>query len=231
ALDAEPAEHARRDRRHALPRHRRADHRAAREVLHQPALPLLHPGDARWHARACRARHGGAGARGDRSPSPRPLGAEARRPADALRRRPRDRPRQPALRRRARRGLMPARAPGWPAVLAVAAVALAAQLPIYDRWVSFMDEGHILAFADILAKGGELYRDATLYPLPGAFYLLAGAFRTFGTSLFVAALFVLLRRLVSPRLALVGVALLLVYRIWAFPHWQMYSYSSTALCL
>ena len=139
---------------------------------------------------------------------------------------------------------MPARAPGWPAVLAVAAVALAAQLPIYDRWVSFMDEGHILAFADILAKGGELYRDATLYPLPGAFYLLAGAFRTFGTSilvargvvvvefaLFVAALFVLLRRLVSPRLALVGVALLLVYRIWAFPHWQMYSYSSTALCL
>jgi dolichyl-phosphate-mannose-protein mannosyltransferase len=139
---------------------------------------------------------------------------------------------------------MPARAPGWPAVLAVAAVALAAQLPIYDRWVSFMDEGHILAFADILAKGGELYRDATLYPLPGAFYLLAGAFRTFGTSilvargvvvvefaLFVAALFVVLRRLVSPRLALVGVALLLVYRIWAFPHWQMYSYSSTALCL
>jgi len=139
---------------------------------------------------------------------------------------------------------MPVRAPGWPAILAVAAVVLAAQLPIYDRWVSFMDEGHILAFADILAKGGELYRDATLYPLPGAFYLLAGAFRTFGTSilvargvvvvefaLFVAVLFVVLRRLVSPRLALVGVALLLVYRIWAFPHWQMYSYSSTALCL
>ncbi len=139
---------------------------------------------------------------------------------------------------------MPPRPPGWPAVLGVAAVALAAQLPFYDRWVSFMDEGHILAFADILAKGGELYRDATLYPLPGAFYLLAEVFRTFGTSilvargvvvvefaLFVATIFLLLRRLVSPRLALVGVALLFVYRIWAFPHWQMYSYSSTALCL
>jgi len=140
--------------------------------------------------------------------------------------------------------MMPPRSPGWPAVLGVAAVALAAQLPFYDRWVSFMDEGHILAFADILAKGGELYRDATLYPLPGAFYLLAEIFRTFGTSilvargvvvvefaLLVAALFLLLRRLVSPRLALVGVALLFVYRMWSFPHWQMYSYSSTALCL
>jgi hypothetical protein len=139
---------------------------------------------------------------------------------------------------------MAARPPGWPAVLAVAAVALVLQLPIYDRWVSFMDEGHILAFADILTKGGELYRDAWLYPLPGAFYLLAAAFETFGTSIhvarsvvvvefavFVAAIFLLLRRLVSPRLALVGVGLLFVYRIWAFPHWQMYSYSSTALCL
>lgn len=139
---------------------------------------------------------------------------------------------------------MAARAPGWLAVLGVAAVALAVQLPFYDRWVSFMDEGHILAFADILAKGGELYRDATLYPLPGAFYLLAGAFHVLGTSIlvarevvvvefaiFVAAVFVVLRRLVSPSLALVGVALLFVYRVWAFPHWQMYSYSSTALCL
>jgi hypothetical protein len=139
---------------------------------------------------------------------------------------------------------MPVRAPGWLAVLGVAAAALAVQLPFYDRWVSFMDEGHILAFADILAKGGELYRDATLYPLPGAFYLLAGAFRLLGTSIlvarevvvvefaiFVAAVFVVLRRLVRPSLALAGVLLLLVYRVWAFPHWQMYSYSSTALCL
>ena len=139
---------------------------------------------------------------------------------------------------------MHARAPGWLAVLGVAAVALAVQLPFYDRWVSFMDEGHILAFADVLAKGGELYRDAWLYPLPGAFYLLAGAFRVFGTSIlvareivvvefavFVAAVFCVLSRLVRPSLALVGVGLLLVYRIWAFPHWQMYSYSTTALCV
>ena len=136
------------------------------------------------------------------------------------------------------------RAPGWLTVLGVAAVALAVQLPFYDRWVSFMDEGHILAFADILGKGGELYRDAWLYPLPGAFYLLAGAFRVLGTSIlvareivvvefavFAAAVFCVLRRLVRPWLALAGVGLLLVYRIWAFPHWQMYSYSTTALCL
>ena len=64
---------------------------------------------------------------------------------------------------------MPVHKPGRASVLGVVAAALAVQLPFYDRWVSFMDEGHILAFADILAKGGELYRDATLYPLPGAF--------------------------------------------------------------
>ena len=46
-LDAEPAERARRGRGRDLPRHRRARHLAAREVLHRAALPLLLAGDAR----------------------------------------------------------------------------------------------------------------------------------------------------------------------------------------
>jgi hypothetical protein len=123
-------------------------------------------------------------------------------------------------------------------------VALAFQLPFFDRWFSFMDEGHLLLYADLIANGGELYRDATVYPLPGAFWLLALAFRAFGASnlvarwilvvefsLFVALVFALVRRASGPRLAAAAVAAMLVYRVWAFPHWHMYNYSSTALLL
>ncbi|TFG96081.1 MAG: hypothetical protein E4H11_03985, partial [Myxococcales bacterium] len=130
------------------------------------------------------------------------------------------------------------------AVIGAFWVAFACQLPSFDRWFSFMDEGHLLLYADLIAKGGELYRDATVYPLPGSFWLLAAAFRIFGASnlvarwilviefaLFVAMLFALFRRMGGPRLAWVAVASMLVYRVWAFPHWHMYNYSSTALLL
>ncbi len=123
-------------------------------------------------------------------------------------------------------------------------VAFALQLPFFDRWFSFMDEGHLLLFADFIANGGQLYRDATVYPLPGAFWLLAAAFRIFGASnlvarwilvvefaLVVALVFALFRRMASARLAWLAVGAMLVYRIWAFPHWHMYSYSTTALLL
>lgn len=124
----------------------------------------------------------------------------------------------------------------------VCALAVAFQLPIFDRWFSFMDEGHILLFADLVAKGGEMYRDATVYPLPGAFYFLAWMFRLFEPSnlvarwivlveftAFVALCFAWLRSLVPAAWAWAGVVLLLAYRVWAFPHWHMYSYSTTAL--
>ncbi|MDP6979194.1 MAG: hypothetical protein QF570_11420 [Myxococcota bacterium] len=116
------------------------------------------------------------------------------------------------------------------------------QLPYFDRWYALLDEGHILMFADIVARGGEIYRDATIYPLPGAFYLLAQVFEWFGPSirisrwivvfefaLFVPLVFAWMRRLVPMRWALLGVAVLWLWRIWCFPHWQMYSYSTTSL--
>jgi hypothetical protein len=134
----------------------------------------------------------------------------------------------------------PRTAGAWLAL--VAGLAFAFQLPIFDRWFSFMDEGHMLLYADMIARGGELYRDATVYPLPGAFYLLALIFRVFEPSNLVArwvvvleftpfacVCFALLRRAVPLRYAFTGFALLLAYRIWAFPHWHMYNYSTTAL--
>jgi hypothetical protein len=133
---------------------------------------------------------------------------------------------------------------GRRAVVSVAAAALLFQLFIYDRWISFMDEGHMLQFAALIADGGDLYRDATVYPLPGAFYALAGIFRVVGASILVArwvvvieftllAIFVLLllRRFVPVAWSGAGLLLLFLYRVWAFPHWHMYSYTSTALCL
>lgn len=121
---------------------------------------------------------------------------------------------------------------------------LLVQLPIFDRWYAHMDEGHVLMFADIIANGGEIYRDATIYPLPGAFYLLGYAFKMFGPSvilsrwivvlafsLFVPLVFVWMRRLVTPAWAFGAVLVLWIYRLWTFPHWQIYSYSSVALLL
>lgn len=126
----------------------------------------------------------------------------------------------------------------------IALATIGMQLPFFDRWFSAMDEGHILLFSEMVARGGTLYRDATLYPLPGAFYLLALLFRLFEPSVLVArwtvvvefALFAavvhdLMRRAVPARLALVAVPLLWAWRVWCFPHWQMYSYSTTALLL
>ncbi len=128
--------------------------------------------------------------------------------------------------------------------LGVFLLALAFQLPTFDRSVSLMDEGHILQFADLVRRGGELYRDAALLPLPGAFYLLSLAFELFGPSIRVARwlvvvefaalaalVFALMRRLVPRAWAWASLALLFTYKVWAFPHWLMYSYSTTSLLL
>jgi hypothetical protein len=139
----------------------------------------------------------------------------------------------------------PFRSTAWGRIgpaLAVAALVVLFQLPFFRLWFSAMDEGHMLQFSQIVASGGELYRDATLYPLPGAFWLLALVFRIVEPSILVSrwvvmiefALFcglawLLVRPLLTRAGALSLVGLLLLYRVWAFPHWQIYNYSTTAL--
>jgi len=116
------------------------------------------------------------------------------------------------------------------------------QLPFFDLWLSFMDEGHMVQFADLRLRGGEFYRDATFYPLPGAFHFLSQIFEIFGASIlvsrwlvvaefaaFVALLFFLMRKVMPTAWALIGVGGMWIYRIWCFPHWQIYSYSTTSL--
>ena len=128
---------------------------------------------------------------------------------------------------------------GW---LLVFVATLLFQLPFFDLWLSFMDEGHMVQFADLRLRGGEFYRDATFYPLPGAFHFLSQIFEIFGASIlvsrwlvvaefaaFVALLFFLMRKVMPTAWALIGVGGMWIYRIWCFPHWQIYSYSTTSL--
>ena len=123
--------------------------------------------------------------------------------------------------------------------------AVAIQLPIFDRWFGLLDEGYMLSLAAEIRRGQMLYRDVYVdAPFPAAFYLLAGWFGIAGTSVWaervlavgVFAVFVgasvRLATLVLPRLgAVVFAILLLCYRVWAFPHWQVFSYSSLAVTL
>ncbi len=128
---------------------------------------------------------------------------------------------------------------GW---LLVFVATLLFQLPFFDLWLSIMDEGHMLQFADMRLRGGEFYRDATFYPLPGAFHFLSQIFEIFGASIlvsrwlvatefavFVVLVFFLMGKVMPPAWALLGVGGMWLYRIWCFPHWQIYSYSSTSL--
>ncbi len=124
--------------------------------------------------------------------------------------------------------------------LGVALAAVAIQLPIYDRHLALLDEGYLLALAEEIARGKLLYRDVYVdNPFPGAFYLVSAWLRVAGTSIWASRLLavgafavfttLLFRaaRAVMPRAWALGFAgLLLCYRIWAFPHWQIVSYSS-----
>jgi hypothetical protein len=130
-------------------------------------------------------------------------------------------------------------------VAVVIAASLALQLVIYDRWISLLDEGAIVQIADQINHGKLPYRDAVHVALPGVFYLTAALFRVFGPSFLVGrylmvavftvfvVLVYLLARTVLGRGAALGAALIAVaYRIWAFPHWHMLSYTPLAItCL
>jgi hypothetical protein len=128
------------------------------------------------------------------------------------------------------------------ALAALSIFAIAIQLPIYDRWLSLLDEGAIAQIADQINHGLLPYRDGVHVAFPGVFYLTAGLFEIFGPSLvvcryFMVGLFIaficvfyLLARTVTSRGAAFGTGLLAVsYRVWAFPHFQMINYSSLVI--
>lgn len=123
--------------------------------------------------------------------------------------------------------------------------ALVLQLPIFARSFLILDEGYVMSIAAAINRGDVAYRDINVdAPFPGSFYVLAGWFQAFGTSVyssrllamglfvtFTMALLWLALEMVSRRTACVLGVLLLCYRIWAFPLWHTYGYQALSLTL
>jgi 4-amino-4-deoxy-L-arabinose transferase-like glycosyltransferase len=118
------------------------------------------------------------------------------------------------------------------------------QWPVRLYGVSPMDEGGVLQVAADMLRGRRLYGDAVMYAFPGVFWLAEFLFARFGATIEVARAaavvvfavasggFYLLARWTFGRPGALGmVGLLLAYRVWAFPHWQMLNYSSIAVTL
>ncbi len=130
-------------------------------------------------------------------------------------------------------------------LLAAAGVALGVflvQLPFRLVAVNLIDEGAIYQFADELLRGKLPYTDVVHPAFPGVHYVIAAVFAVFGSSWMVgrtfgavvfavtAALVFLIARWWSTRRgALALVVLFVCYRVWAYPHWHMVSYSSLAV--
>lgn len=72
------------------------------------------------------------------------------------------------------------------ALVVLLGLGLAYQLCLFREGVGLIDEGHLANAARRVAAGEVLYRDVyTVYP-PASFYVVAGLFELFGTSLLVA---------------------------------------------
>ncbi len=116
------------------------------------------------------------------------------------------------------------------------------QLPFRLHAVNLIDEGAIYQFADELLRGKLPYTDVVHPAFPVVHYVIAATFalfgsswdtgRTFGAALFgvtTAIVFLIARWWLGLRGALAVVLLFLCYRVWAYPHWHMVSYSSLAV--
>src|SRR5262245_17070432 len=64
----------------------------------------------------------------------------------------------------------------------IGVLAVLVQLPFYDRWFPYFDEGFIYQIADEVRRGAVMYRDVAHVAFPGVFYLMAAVFGLTGPS-------------------------------------------------
>lgn len=125
----------------------------------------------------------------------------------------------------------------------IAVVLLAAALSAWmlDQGLGGADEGWLLSSADRVAQGQVYYRDLDAYPFPGASYLLAAAFRTFGVHLavsrvleallfcaMVACLLGIASRVLTPVRAALFSLCILGMKVIAWPTFSVYSHYDAA---
>ena len=128
------------------------------------------------------------------------------------------------------------------APLAIAGLALLAQLPIHDRSIIHVDEGQLVAIASRLLHGEVLYRDVYTGIFPGLYYTTAALFSIFGSDVRVTrlaqvavnvatalCLWLLGRRVMAPGWAALAPLFYGVLVIVGFPGLTMFNYSPLSL--
>lgn len=131
---------------------------------------------------------------------------------------------------------------GWPTFWALLAIAV--QLPIYDRSIVPMDEGHLLTTADAMLDGRRLYVDLHTGIFPGIYLMGSGLLSLFGREVIVTrwaavgvnvvtvvALWQIGRRSMAAHWAALAPTLHLALVIVGFPVLSMFNYSTVAVAL
>ena len=135
------------------------------------------------------------------------------------------------------------RFPFWAGAALLSAAALIAQLPLHDRGVVAMDEGHLLAAADALASGKRLYADIHTGIFPGIYLAARALLAAFGSDALVLrwaavvmnificlALWSVARRMVAAHWSWLPPLLYLALIAVAFPVLSMFNYSTLSVC-
>lgn len=129
---------------------------------------------------------------------------------------------------------------GWPSLWAL--LALLVQMPLFDRSIVAMDEGHLLTTADAMLNGRHLYTDLHTGIFPGIYLIASTLLGLFGREVLVTrwaavavnivtvvALFQIGRHFMSTRWASLAPFLHLVFIAMAFPVLSMFNYSTVAI--
>ena len=130
----------------------------------------------------------------------------------------------------------------WGGAALLAGIALVAQLPLYDRGLIPMDEGHLLAAADALASGKRLYADVHTGIFPGIYLIATALLEVFGRDALVLrwaglavnltsalALYSIANRMVALHWSWLPPLLYLALVAVGFPVLTMFNYSTLSL--
>ena len=130
----------------------------------------------------------------------------------------------------------------WGGAGLLAAIAIVAQLPFYNRSLVPMDEGHLLAAVDALISGKALYADIHTGIFPGIYLIATALLELFGRDAVVLrwaavavnltsilALYCIAQRMVALHWAWLPPLLYLALTAVGFPVLSMFNYSTLAI--
>ena len=130
----------------------------------------------------------------------------------------------------------------WGGAAALAAIAFIAQLPLYNRTLVPMDEGHLLAAAQAMAAGKLLYAEIHTGIFPGIYLIASTLLEIFGQDAVVLrwaavamnisialSLYAVASRMVAPHWSWLPPLLYLALIAVGFPVLSMFNYSTLAV--